>query len=1815
MSALHGVVRIRQEMHGDPSGSRRGGTYMSSRRVARSDRWRTKACVALLAAALLPLVAASVAPQPVAAQTPEPQPHIFDANAAGQITNRRPANVSHLGVSDGALRIEDSREATAGSDGGFVVQPQPNTMQQVINTARWGSAHSAEVVDTAVGFLSNYTSTDLVVLRGSSGRWADRNPAVPTTLTWWGPQRTGFRDSRAIDLGPGGANLPAGEVPVGVEIVNNGDGFRYLVLATDKALYAFTPTSTGPGDLDVAFTLRHTRLYAANEKVLGIHHVPQWAASAAEQWREPCLENCTASNDPTAMVGVLLSDTAQRLTVQFVSVFAPSLQSLSFGPRPEFVVTSDPTGFGGPDARFIGAATGGDLRYSFAQTAAPSLTPMLPFLSRELRVDVNLTTAAPGGGRFTEQWAGRSTNTPETFSSLTLLRRVTESTCQSPATGFDAAYFRAASTAVPDRATDLPGAVIEAHVVCASPGAKGADLGGYERRSQERFGTRGIPRTTIDAAANTVAVRPQVSLSFPCLEQLRYQLRLVNPQLSGDMSPASLRAALASDAAYMRTTPNWRNTFQCSAQPNSGLTDAFNYTHRFAGNVTATVSVPQAAPGTGPLAERSAASSTALETRSLVVPKETTFDVLGNGNPVVVDVTPTTWRAGEARTDLPPLPAEPTRPAMSPGVFLTRLPSTDVVELVRLTDTEKSKAASCARFPRKADGTPGDRVAATPCDPSRALGGPIPIAVMAAPPYVKGTGQAAQITPEFANGTSATQENSRFTSTSVGAELELSRGIELGDSKVVEVEVEATAAVGYERETESSTSEALTIGKTIGYGGSLDNDTIVTNKVRYLEYSGRVEADSVGVANNSDTVIRVPIGNTTTSQTLNDLLADPETSRWWAADGPFAEGLRGILTHVPGMPGTYLGNGSDPDAQLNDYCIGNLDPAQGFKEVRQGTPAAANPFIGAKRTLDTLPQILTGEWGFAQAGNDITTQRSNIEFGRDEAESFLESNTVSATVSLRVKATAGGVSGGVKGSVTAAGSWGNSFGSSLGTNTTFSGSVGSLPDPRLGPDPSDPDDRNEQFGWRMFVCKREIAPGFPVWVQGYQVRDYNGIFQVRGQKNPENLGEVTVESPRQSRSVDTTPALTWTQPEGTVQDYGIEIEAVGRFDVRSFTVPPTDGTGAPLAGWPATSARAATQSFTVPDAQALLPNQLYRWRTVSNNFFYGSESSPWEFFVTEGAPRSTITIDEFSGYGVVDQPVKLRRAGDDQSVTTKWLIDGEEVASTATGNTDTFNWTPTSPGIRTVTMVVSNTQGSSTDTRTIVVAPGVANDTYRTDEDQVLDVGAPGVIGNDPGATSASLLSTTPDGLLSFVADGSFDWTPRRDACGPDGSTAFQYTPAGGGISSPTAGVVAIEVDCVDDAPEAVADEFIGVPGQPVAAGAPGVLANDIDVDLQPGEELTATLVAGPAKGQLDLSADGSFTWTPPTPEYCGVETFTYRVVNGSVEGGTAQVRLESPCVEPPDNQPPVAAFEATASSGTPLGIDVDGTASTDPDGTIAAYEWDFGDGSTGSGATASHVYAAPGTYMVSLTVTDDRGGTDVTSQQVEVVLAPPPVPVAAADSHRTAFGTTLEVRAPGVLGNDSIDDDSQLSATLRDQPQHGTVELSADGSFTYVPRAGYSGTDSFTYVASGAAGGVSEPARVSITVDPAPPCTPLTTVNSVIGTVRTADGGRLTIDLRRASSRSAYWSGTVSYEDTAKRLKITSTVSRKKDAVQLVAGECRTVRVKVAAVDRGKRPSRSGTLNLTIADGIPPTPDLITLRFGRTTIDTRSTSGDIVLR
>ncbi len=118
-------------------------------------------------------------------------------------------------------------------------------------------------------------------------------------------------------------------------------------------------------------------------------------------------------------------------------------------------------------------------------------------------------------------------------------------------------------------------------------------------------------------------------------------------------------------------------------------------------------------------------------------------------------------------------------------------------------------------------------------------------------------------------------------------------------------------------------------------------------------------------------------------------------------------------------------------------------------------------------------------------------------------------------------------------------------------------------------------------------------------------------------------------------------------------------------------------------------------------------------------------------------------------------------------------------------------------------------------------------------------------------------------------------------------------------------------------------------------------------------------------------------------------------------------------------NQPPVAS---ATSSCTGLSCVFDGSASSDPDGSIASYAWAFGDGSTGAGATATHAYAAAGSYVATLTVTDNAGATATTTRTVTVTAPTNQPPVASATSSCTGLSCVFD-------GSASSDPDGSIAS------------------------------------------------------------------------------------------------------------------------------------------------------------------------------------------
>ncbi len=152
-----------------------------------------------------------------------------------------------------------------------------------------------------------------------------------------------------------------------------------------------------------------------------------------------------------------------------------------------------------------------------------------------------------------------------------------------------------------------------------------------------------------------------------------------------------------------------------------------------------------------------------------------------------------------------------------------------------------------------------------------------------------------------------------------------------------------------------------------------------------------------------------------------------------------------------------------------------------------------------------------------------------------------------------------------------------------------------------------------------------------------------------------------------------------------------------------------------------------------------------------------------------------------------------------------------------------------------------------------------------------------------------------------------------------------------------------------------------------------------------------------------------------------------------------------------PVNKAPTAAFTATP---TDLTVAYDGTGSTDPDGTISNYAWTYGDNTTGTGATASHTYAAAGTYPATLTVTDDNGAT-ATSTRTVTVTAPPPPPNRAPTAAFTATPTDLTVAYDGSGSTDPDGTIRSYAWTYGDD----TTGTGATASHTYAAAGTYPAT------------------------------------------------------------------------------------------------------------------------------------------------------------
>ncbi len=249
----------------------------------------------------------------------------------------------------------------------------------------------------------------------------------------------------------------------------------------------------------------------------------------------------------------------------------------------------------------------------------------------------------------------------------------------------------------------------------------------------------------------------------------------------------------------------------------------------------------------------------------------------------------------------------------------------------------------------------------------------------------------------------------------------------------------------------------------------------------------------------------------------------------------------------------------------------------------------------------------------------------------------------------------------------------------------------------------------------------------------------------------------------------------------------------------------------------------------------------------------------------------------------------------------------------------------------------------------------------------------------DGAVEPAWMPARVPVATFKFACNGStcnFDASGSKDLYGTITSYSWNFgdgvTGTGGTVSHTyAAGATYIVTLTVTDNNGATGTKIQTVTISPVASFTFACNGLACSFDGSGSKDLNGTITSYAwsfGEGTTGTGATVSHTYAA-----AGTYTVTLTVADNSGVTGTQSKAINV-------NDPPVASFTFTCNG---LTCSFDGLVSRDSDGTITSYAWNFGDGTTGAGATVSHTYAAGGTCNVTLTVIDNGGATGTQSQDV----------------------------------------------------------------------------------------------------------------------------------------------------------------------------------------------------------------------------------------
>jgi hypothetical protein len=344
------------------------------------------------------------------------------------------------------------------------------------------------------------------------------------------------------------------------------------------------------------------------------------------------------------------------------------------------------------------------------------------------------------------------------------------------------------------------------------------------------------------------------------------------------------------------------------------------------------------------------------------------------------------------------------------------------------------------------------------------------------------------------------------------------------------------------------------------------------------------------------------------------------------------------------------------------------------------------------------------------------------------------------------------------------------------------------------------------------------------------------------------------------------------------------------------------------------------------------------------------------------------------------------------------------------------------------------------------------------------------VIANDSDPDSDTLTvtdATVPgtQGTVVINANNTVTFTP---AAAFTGTAVITYTISDGhgGTASTT---VTVTVSTAPNTPPVAVNDTAATT-ESVAVNI-AVLANDTDAD---NDTLAVTDASVPAaQGSVAVNANGTLTFTPAA-SFIGTASIAYTISDG--RGGSASATATVNVTAPP-NGAPVATNDTFNLPGTSLAVLAN---DSDPEGQPLTIS-DFTQGAHGTvvlNANNSFTYTAGTGFLNSDTFTytiSDEADSSATATVTIINQAP----VAQPDTQFVIPATPVEI---SVLANDLDPNGDTLAVSSVTQGAHGTVTITGNGTtVTYVPGAGFSGSDTFITTITDGHGGTAS-AKVTLT-------------------------------------------------------------------------------------------------------------------------------------